>query len=441
MSQSKIPSVFIPIVNSDGSEYRFLEVVGKAFTVVKKNTAAELDKYLVELQDYGYYPAGKTAQTAYIQLAAHWRATSHIPTWLTAYPKLCYLHVLSKLSETIAYDSSSSELGLLLAILQQQNRLPYTRIYATGSLLTNDNKLPLVTPIDNLTAKTNAIISHIENHLPTEKQRLLIALPQRIYEQSFDINKNNSEKLVGRRLQAFLQAYPNLTIDVVYFNELKVELTKLYPKGSRYHRLRAWVLTLPFWLMVTLFIWQYQQPLSIQWEAESVYTQVGQSLASTPQRATLNTNGKFMILPPCPTADIGNHVFQQGDILLMTVSVEDNSWFQGRGISQAVMVLVGSQSDIRVEAMQQQPESTQKLGRTVYNLAFTMQPPNEAYAVIAITRRGLAIDKGKLNNRLNQLSQGVDGISRITTVTGYLEKHYTTVDFRFLLESPEKCQL
>lgn len=441
MSQSLATAVFIPIVNNDGSVQRFLEVAATASPPTKHQQDKALDTSIAELQDYGYYPAGKTAQTAFQQLMQAWREHAPLPTWVTAKAKNSYLQVLSKLSQSMAYDSASSELGLLLAMLQQQKRLPHTRIYATGSLLIDETKLPQVTPIDSLTAKTNAIIQHLQQHPPAAGQRVLIAFPKRAYEQAFDEHKNSTQKLVGRRLDAFVQAHPHLNIDILYCQDLPQDLQQLYPHIGRYRRLQAWVWSLPLWVLAGLFAWQLQQPLSIQWEAQAVYPQVSEALAATPQRATLNADGQFMILPPCPTSDIGNIVLQQDDILLMTTSVSDNSWFRGRWFSPPVVVLVGAQSDIRVEAMNKQAPSSKTLGKPVYNLAFSMEPPHEAYAVIAVTQRGFAIDKGNLNKKLNDLTQNMTGIGKITTVSGYLQKHYATADFRFLLKSAQQCQL
>lgn len=433
-------SVFIPIVNNDGSAQRFLQVQGEP-APAQKMVEGNLDTAIAALQDYGYYPAGKTAVTAYRQLLNHWRKQANLPTWVTAVPKGVGLRVLSKLSDTLAYEGSSSELGLLLAMLLQQKRLPYARIYATGSLAIAEDKLPAVTPIDGLSAKTNAIIRHLESTPPAKGQRALVAFPKRAYEQPFDEQKNNTEKLVGRRLAAFLQAQSHLQVDVLYFDDLQQDLCRLYPSISRYRRLRPWVWTLPLWLATGLFAWQYQQPLSIRWEAQAVYPLVSEKLADTPQRATVNNAGQMTILPPCPATDVGNIILQQDDILLMTISIEDNSWFRGQWLSPPFVVLVGAKSDIRVEPMNYRLQSSQELGKPVYNLAFTLEPPLEPYAVIAVSKRGIATDKGKLNQTLNALTQGVDGISKITTVTGYLQTHYATADFRFFVKSPQQCHL
>lgn len=396
-----------------------------------------LDASVADLQDHGFYSAGAIAKQAYLSLSQYWRRESLLPTWMLAAPASFRLQVLTPLSASNPIDNVSSRLGILLAILQRLYRLPYDKIYATGNLTEDDAGLPIVAPIDSIRAKIDLILDDIKTKRSRQPITILIALPRRLQPSAFDPTNNNTAYLYQQRIDLTLGNLANVTYEVCYLDSITTDLPLIQPKLARYRRLRKVVKLLPLIAISVLLLWQYQQPLLIQWEAKSIYPNVDYPLSDTPQRARLQQDGQLAVQLPCSHQQVP--VMMIDDILLMSTSVDDHSIYPAYFRSTPVAVLVGSESSIRIEDMTYQPTSSNRLGRSVYGLALSMKPPAEFYGLIVISRRGAAIDKGQLSNRLERLIAPMDALSRITTVEGYLDKHYATASYRFYLQEHQDC--
>ena len=428
-------TVYVPLIRESSGEahdalfqVRFRATRGSCRAERRrKNQQPEVqDKNLAPLFDYGGYDAGVEAKEAYLTLMRHWRQQSAIPKWLLATPRAWQMEIVSNINTTslVKGYNKSSHLALLLGMLASQGHLPVSDIYATG-MLDRTGALPRVRAIAGLSAKLDKILDHIAKTQP--QHGVLTALPRQPIPGESVGSDRDSEVRFARRLEAFRQANSHIALTVIYCDDLAADLAAHFPQSSSY---RHWNRQLFAGLaLATLFgvaAWQYAQPLYLNW------SETPQTLASEPQRLQRLPDGRLQARPPCPESTPGEPVFALDDRMEMRVYVNDSAWAGALFPPQLALVMVGERSDIRVENLERTP------GKPYYGLTYRLEAPTERYLVMAIAQRARSIDKGALNQALVQHLAGLQGVARISTAAGYLEKRYDSVQYRFRLAS--RCQ-
>ncbi len=420
MALSKnIINAHAPLLQGEKAHQYFFSVriIGKRYEARYVSSKTGQDKDLLSLHDYGYYVAGVEAKKSYLQLMHHWRQLSTLPNGLLSKPKKCEINVIGKLTETTSFDCRSSQLALLLGMIMAQQQSTIKHIYATGEL-NNLGDLPTVEPVSGLEEKLNAILSKIDQ--TQEVEPILIALPKYITPGKGSQANNCSEIRYARRINSFIRQHSSLNIRVIYCHQLADELEKHFPDVSAYHHLNRRLNLLPIAFIIALLIWQYQQPLYLNWHNDK---------GLRPLRVNVQDKENASVIPLCPQSKLGEPVFSIGDLVVIDITVDDFSWLKAVNNIHAAIILVGEKSGVRVESL------PQKMA-TRFQTAFLIESPKENYLIAAIARKNFSIDKGKLNKILSQLIDGLSGIERLTTISGYLEKHFDSLQYRFRITAP-----
>lgn len=387
-----------------------------------------LDDSLYPLFDYGYYPAGIEAKKAYLHLMNHWRQASRLPKILLGEPPAWKLEITGKIYDIGAFDSRSSQLALLLGMLACRHHLPEREIYASGEL-NNTGELPRVEAVHGLDEKFNAILEHIERSRPPYP--VLVALPHQYNPELPPGTHNDSSRRFARRLEAFRQQNRNIRLTVLYCDKLPEDLAAAYPRISHYRHWRRSLRWLPLFILLGLGCWQYQQPLYLDW---------GDGVADTPDSplvARLSADNRYEPHGPCAQSTPGEAVHSLGDRMTMRIHINDASFWRPFISNETALVLVGENSDIRVENL------PLVAGHPYYQTAYIITPPTERYLVMAIARRSRifgehGINKGTLSRKLKEHLTGLHGVERLTAAAGYLEAHYSSVQYRFRVD--HKCK-
>lgn len=383
-----------------------------------------LDDSLYPLFDYGYYTAGIEAKKTYLRLMDHWRQASRLPKFLLSEPPAWKLEITGKICDISTFDSRSSQLALLLGMLACKRHLPEREIYASGEL-NNTGELPQVDAVYGLDEKFNAILEHIERSRPPYP--VLIALPRQYNPEQQAGDHNDSSRRFARRLEAFRQQNRNLRLTVLYCDNLTENLTKTYPRISRYHHWQRNLLWLPLFTLLWAGYWQYQQPLYLNWGDDIA------DKSNHPLFARLSAKGDYESHGPCAQSTPGEPVYSLGDRMTVRVHISDTSFWHYLIPNKTALVLVGENSDIRVENL---PSVN---GYPYYQSAYIITQPAERYLVMAIARRSHlfndhGIDKGTLNHALKTYLAEFHGIERLTATAGYLEARYNAVQYRFRVD-------
>ncbi len=408
-----------PLLQGDKAHQYFFSVhiTGKRYEARYVSSKTGQDKDLLPLHDYGYYVAGVEAKKSYLRLMHHWRQSSKLPNYLLSRPKKCEISVVGKLTETSSFDCRSSQLTLLLGMIVAQQKSKIKHIYATGEL-NNLGDLPIVEPVSGLDEKLNAILDKIAQ--TQELEPILIALPKYVTPGKGSEANNCSETRYARRINSFIHQHKSLNINVIYCHHLSDDLENHLPSINAYHHLSRRLHLFPIGLIIALFLWQYQQPLYLNWDNDKVLR---------PLRVNVQNKEHQNIIPLCPQSKLGEAVFSIGDLVVINVTIDDFSWLKNMNNIHAAIVLIGENSGIRVESL---PKKTSNQFQT----AFLIEPPKENYLIVAIARKNFSIDKGKLNKQLSQLINGLSGIERLSTASGYLEKHFDSLPYRFRITAP-----
>lgn len=421
--------VFAPLIQGTQTAHEFFFSV---FVTANKKRCRHIsnrrgqDPELSTLQDYGYYAAGVEAKKTYLRLMRHWRVQEQLPNWLLDSPPGWDIEISGKLADTMSFDCRSSQLALLLGMITTQQKFPFREIYATGEL-SNIDEFPKVEAVAGLKEKLDSILTHIAREKPLLP--VLIALPRKIHPNRDSGPRNDSEQLFSRRISAFKQQHQDLNVTIIYCEQLLEDLELHFPEVGKYRHYNRKLKWLPLILLAAIGYWQFQKPLYINWDNHSFSEHF--SDANHPLRLIRDDHKNWQIAPLCPQSKPGQAVFSSGDIMMMNFSIDDHSWLKQWTSPQVALVLAGAKSDIRIENLPSDNDS-----KYIYSSSYALQPPLEDYLVMAVAQRSMPIDKGTLNEKLISLAGETQGIERLTTIAGYLENHYDSVQYRFNLAAP-----
>lgn len=414
--------VFVPLVGGARAKVTFFRgqlwpAPGRSWSV-----SQEADRLFSQpVKPLGYLAAAIRARNAYCSLMNRWRRRSSLLLRpLLAAPPAVRLEPVSDEKDSQVYDSSSSQLGLLLGLLAARGQLPFQTIYASGELAIDGDDVR-VKAVGQLEEKFRAIIDRIRQDKPTGP--VLVAVPHLLKKDS------PSEAKLGPLWAAFREEsdYQHLKLEILYCDRLEEKLAGCWPRVRRYRHWRPTLLALPplLGLLFGLLWAQHRQPLYLNWRAADA------SGPNQPLFTRANGDGLRVLAPPCGQSQPGEPVYQQGDWLTARVHIDDYSWWRGRLAYKTALVSVGENGGIRVENIEPVP------GRPYFQTAYALAPPSERQLLMVIARRSYGwgdrgIDKGRLALELKEKLQPLQGIDRLSAAAGYLEARYSgALQYRF----------
>ena len=419
--------VFVPLVLEEGrARAKVTFFRGQLWPVRWRSwsVSQEADQLFSQpVKTLGYLAAAIRARNAYCSLMNRRRRRSPLLLRpLLAAPPAVRLEPVSDEKDSQVYDSSSSQLGLLLGLLASRGHLPFQTIYAIGELAIDRDDVR-VKAVGQLEEKFRAIIDRIRQDKPTGP--VLVAVPHLLE----DGSPTPSETKLGPLWAAFRKEpdYQHLQLEILYGDRLEEELAARWPRVRRYCHWRPGLLALPplLGLLFGLLWAQHRQPLYLNWRAADA------SGPNQPLFTRANGDGLRVLAPPCGQSQPGEPVYQQGDWLTARVHIDDYSWWRGRLAYKTALVSVGENGGIRVENIEPVP------GRPYFQTAYALAPPSERQLLMVIARRSYGwgdrgIDKGRLALELKEKLQPLQGIDRLSAAAGYLEARYSgALQYRF----------